>query len=116
MSGKNSAVGKGNDEVSCLASEKSTVIPILAHTDSDDNGDEVNLPPEYAMIEVNGNLIAPVEFPPGDSCREIFGADRRVELGKLYMKGPEKASTSYTIRYDMIRSTQYIMMRTCARR
>jgi len=92
MSGQNSAVGKGYNEVSCFAPEKSKVIPILAHTDSNDIGDEVNLPPEYAMIEVNGNLIAPVEFPPGDSCREIFGADRRVELGKLYMKGPEKAS------------------------
>jgi hypothetical protein len=48
--------------------------------------------PEYAMVELNGELIAPVEFPPTDTCQSIFGTDRRVELGKFYMDGPEKVS------------------------
>mmetsp|Transcript_26707 Transcript_26707/g.62413 ORF Transcript_26707/g.62413 Transcript_26707/m.62413 type:complete len:155 (-) Transcript_26707:939-1403(-) len=92
MSGRSSAAREG-DEESYVAPETSKVIPVLAYnngSEDNDNDDESHLPPEYAMIELNGNLIAPVELPPGDTCRQIFGTDRRVELGKLYMQGPEK--------------------------
>ena len=102
---RNNSNGDGTDDTAYVAPEKSKVIPVLAY---DDDGGEESLaslasasssttsrPPEYAMIELNGNLIAPVEFPTGDTCRQIFGTDRRVELGKLYMKGPEKASVVY---------------------
>jgi hypothetical protein len=41
------------------------------------------LPPDYAMIELNGELIAPVEFPPADACRSILGMDGQIELGML---------------------------------
>eukprot|EP00533_Pseudo-nitzschia_delicatissima_P011087 CAMPEP_0116101416 /NCGR_PEP_ID=MMETSP0327-20121206/12800_1 /TAXON_ID=44447 /ORGANISM="Pseudo-nitzschia delicatissima, Strain B596" /LENGTH=134 /DNA_ID=CAMNT_0003593379 /DNA_START=110 /DNA_END=514 /DNA_ORIENTATION=- len=64
------------------APEASKEIPVLAY----DGGS----PPEYAMIEVNGNLVPPVEFPPEDTCVQVFGKDRTVELGKLYRNGPEK--------------------------
>jgi len=106
-----------------VAPEKSKVIPIRSYksqeeeedNDDDDDDDDDEQPltslapttskssklasssdspaPEYAMVELNGELIAPVEFPPTDTCQSIFGTDRRVELGKFYMDGPEKVST-----------------------
>lgn len=68
------------------APEASKEIPVLAYSHDGSS------PPEYAMIELNGNLVPPVEFPPKDTCVQVFGKDRTVELGKLYRNGPEKAS------------------------
>lgn len=68
--------------------EASKEIPILSyHGNSNDAS-----PPEFSMIELNGNLIPPVEFPPEETCVRVFGKDRTVELGKLYREGPDKAS------------------------
>lgn len=81
---------------SYAAPTKSKEIPVLAYhqcDEGDNNDNDDHVPPEYAMIEINGNLIAPVEFPPGESCRRIFGADRRVELGKLHLQGPDQVRT-----------------------
>jgi hypothetical protein len=36
------------------------------------------------MIELNGELISPVEFPSSQECQSIFGSHGGVELGKLY--------------------------------
>jgi len=79
--------------------EPSKEIPILAYQHPEHGGDSNNSdsestqePPEYAMIELNGTLIPPIEFPPGETCRKVFGEDRRVELGKFFRKGPNKAS------------------------
>ena len=107
-----------SDNDKYTAPEKSKVIPIRSYKyqeeendDDDDDDDEQPLTslaapssksaskstssnrppaPEYAMVELNGELIAPIEFPPTDTCQSIFGTDRRVELGKFYMDGPEK--------------------------
>jgi hypothetical protein len=97
------AAGNESNETAYVAPEPSREIPVLAYNhgsndeinNNNDNetGEGCSFPPEYAMIELNGNLIAPIEFPPGETCRQVFGEDRRVELGKLYRKGPEKAST-----------------------
>mmetsp|Transcript_27768 Transcript_27768/g.59364 ORF Transcript_27768/g.59364 Transcript_27768/m.59364 type:complete len:161 (-) Transcript_27768:583-1065(-) len=96
---------RSNDDAGAAyaAPEPSKEIPILAYNNdvninNNENDDDrlsqqtlpLPLPPEYAMIEINGNLIAPVEFPKGDTCLKIFGADKRVELGKLFLKGPGK--------------------------
>jgi hypothetical protein len=95
--------GNESKEMANVAPEPSKEIPVLAYNhgsnDESNNDNETgegssNLPPEYAMIELNGNLIAPIEFPPGETCQQVFGEDRRVELGKLYRKGPNKASTA----------------------
>jgi len=79
--------------------EPSKEIPILAYQPPEHGGDGNNSDsgstqelPEYAMIELNGTLIPPIEFPPGETCRKVFGEDRRVELGKIFRKGPNKAS------------------------
>jgi hypothetical protein len=34
---------------------------------------EASPPPEWAMIELNGNLIAPMEFPTEDLSQPILG-------------------------------------------
>jgi len=62
-------------------------------SNSDDDNDDNNrhpVAPEYTMIELNGILLPPIEFPPIDTCQSIFGTDRRVELGKFYMSGPDQ--------------------------
>jgi hypothetical protein len=40
-------------------------------------------PPDYAMIELNGELIAPIEYPSANTCQSILGMDGHIELGKL---------------------------------
>lgn len=65
-------------------------IPVLAYgcEDSNTNGAEnTHEPPEFVMIEINGELIAPVEFPSKDSSRTILGGSdgKQVELGKLQL-------------------------------
>jgi hypothetical protein len=45
--------------------EMSVVIPIHC--------DEASPPTEWAMIELNGNLIAPMEFPTEDLSQPILG-------------------------------------------
>jgi hypothetical protein len=45
--------------------------------------DNHKYPPEYVMIELNGELIAPIEYPSPDACRTILGKESTVELGKL---------------------------------
>ena len=70
----------------CASPEASKEIPVLAYSSKSSS------PPEYAMIEVNGNLIPPIEFPPEETCVQVFGKDRTVELGKLFRSGPDKAS------------------------
>lgn len=78
--------------------EASKEIPILAYRCSGNNYDAT--PPEFSMIELNGNLIPPVEFPPEETCVQVFGKDRTVELGKLYREGPDKASTAIATEFD----------------
>ena len=75
--------------------EASKEIPIIAYHGSGDSNDAS--PPEFSMIELNGNLIPPVEFPPEETCVQVFGKDRTVELGKLYREGPDKASRESVI-------------------
>ena len=89
-----SGAGKGNTKKVYADPEPSKEIPVLAYRHDDDDDEGGHSPPEYAMIELNGNLIPPVEFPPGETCLQIFGKDRTVELGKLYRKGPEQASVA----------------------
>ncbi|KAG7358517.1 Ctf8-domain containing protein [Nitzschia inconspicua] len=50
-------------------------------------------PPEYVMIELNGELIAPVEYPLSDTCRTILGKDDAIELGKLRLDTKNKKPT-----------------------
>ena len=64
--------------------EMSVVIPIHC---------EASPPPEWAMIELNGNLIAPMEFPTEDVSQPILGGEDRVELGSLEL-GSDKVRTS----------------------
>jgi hypothetical protein len=63
-----------------MLEEPSTVIPIHCP-----DGD----PPEWAMIELNGSLIPPVEVPTQDEIQTILGDKDRVELGRLQI-GPDK--------------------------
>jgi hypothetical protein len=75
--------------------EISVVIPI--HCDD-------SPPPEWAMIELNGNLIAPMEFPTEDASQTVLGGEDRVELGKLVL-GSDKVRTCELVlvaTYDMI--------------
>lgn len=55
--------------------------------ESDDNHNDgvtsLPPPPDYAMIELNGELIGPIEYPSTNTCRSILGIDGQVELGKL---------------------------------
>lgn len=60
--------------------ELSVVIPIHC--------DESSAPPEWAMIELNGNLIAPVEYPTKETSQTVLGGEDQVELGKLDL-GPD---------------------------
>lgn len=94
-----------NEANGYVVPEKSKIIPIRSYQEdpknqirngenNDNDDDPAAIPaPEYAMIELNGILISPVEFPTDDECRSVFGSDQRVELGKLYMVGPEKIPT-----------------------
>lgn len=55
------------------------------------------MPPDYAMIELNGQLLPPVEFPTADECRTVLGGGNAddaddatgavVELGQLQLDG-----------------------------
>ena len=67
---------------SCKASQ---VIPISTETLSSAP------PPEWALLELNGELICPTQFPSKSSCEEVLGADGRVELGRLKL-GPDNVS------------------------
>jgi hypothetical protein len=42
-------------------------------------------PPQWALIELNGELIGPIEFPTKEKSVEILGHEDRVELGKLQL-------------------------------
>ena len=59
-----------------LKEEKPVIIPIHC---------EIDTPPEWSMIEVNGELIAPVELPTKEESQTILGGEGHVELGKLQM-------------------------------
>lgn len=98
-----------NEANGYVVPEKSKIIPIRSYKEdpknqirngenNDNTDDPAAIPaPEYAMIELNGILISPVEFPTDDECRSVFGSDQRVELGKLYMVGPEKVSVKFLV-------------------
>lgn len=60
-----------------------TTIPILGPEDLDEKGE----PTEYAMIELNGELLSPTEIPTTEKVQEILGGTDRVELGRLKL-GP----------------------------
>jgi len=63
------------------------------NADADDTRNNTHqhpVAPAYTMIELNGILLPPIEFPPMDTCQSIFGTDQRVELGKFYMSGPDQ--------------------------
>ena len=70
--------------------QKSKVIPIRPwkkniNDDGDEGGDNDHndnidshhglpqLPPDYAMIELNGELLPPVQYPTIDQCRTVLG-------------------------------------------
>ena len=45
-------------------------------------------PPHWAMVELNGELIAPTEFPTDEVTQVILGKNEGlVELGQLQMTG-----------------------------
>jgi len=58
--------------------------------DTRNNTHQHPVAPAYTMVELNGILLPPIEFPPMDTCQSIFGTDQRVELGKFYMSGPDQ--------------------------
>jgi hypothetical protein len=97
---------------SCFASSK--VIPVLMadakciNHHSDESAHPL-LPPEYAMIELNGELIPPVEFPTKDVSRAILGTEQGVELGKLKLDKDNKASTSKAV-FERRRSFIYSLI------
>ena len=69
--------------------EPSKVVPInnphlVKESTSTTTTPSNNNVPEYAMIELNGELISPVEFPTSQECQSIFDSHGVVELGKLY--------------------------------
>ena len=70
------------DESAALGSKR---IPIDA---SDFSADAP--PPEWAMIEVNGELIQPQQLlGDSDLSVEVLGAKGRVELGQISFSSPE---------------------------
>jgi hypothetical protein len=85
--------------------ESSKVIPVRAYHQPNDSDVDMNdtTPPEYVMIELNGELIPPVEYPSPDICRTILGKDDGVELGKLHQDNKNNASPHKS---KMARATQ----------
>jgi hypothetical protein len=73
----------------------SKVIPVVAYgMNSNTNETEhenAPSPPEFVMIELNGELIAPVEFPSRECSKSVLrGCDgKQVELGKLHLDDNE---------------------------
>eukprot|EP00934_Nitzschia_sp_Nitz4_P002901 Nitzschia sp. Nitz4//scaffold5_size260463//29201//29684//NITZ4_000943-RA/size260463-processed-gene-0.291-mRNA-1//1//CDS//3329555223//2891//frame0 len=45
-------------------------------------------PTEYAMVELNGELISPTEIPTKENQETVLGGNDRVELGRLQL-GPD---------------------------
>lgn len=52
------------------------IVPIQCENNNDD-------PPEYGMIELNGELVPPTETPTNDENSDNFVENDRVELGSL---------------------------------
>jgi hypothetical protein len=85
-----------------MSLEISKCIPVLAYNQKEENDENIIMdgdlkcddhnksPPEYVMIELNGELIAPVEYPSADTCRIILGKESTVELGKLRLDDANK--------------------------
>jgi hypothetical protein len=71
-----------------------TKTPLKTTTES------IPLPPEWALVELNGELLAPIELPDADSTRRILGQVGQMELGLVKLQGkvrrshPTKASTN----------------------
>mmetsp|Transcript_32571 Transcript_32571/g.50535 ORF Transcript_32571/g.50535 Transcript_32571/m.50535 type:complete len:125 (+) Transcript_32571:37-411(+) len=55
--------------------ETSHIIPIVKKDD----------PPKWALVELNGELIAPAEMPTTSDSQIILGGEDRVELGRLHL-------------------------------
>ena len=61
------------------------VIPIYCDNDNDETKFK-----EWMMIEINGELLGPMEYPDENTSRTILGNDgRQVELGKITLSGNE---------------------------
>ena len=67
-------------------------------------------PPEYAMIELNGELIAPTQLPDEENRERILGGPDRVELGRLQLGPNEKVRTQTCEAYRRV-SPQSILTR-----
>jgi hypothetical protein len=70
--------------------QPSRVIPIECPKDDDDD----NPPPEWAMIELNGDVIAPTEFPTHETCQSVLCGGDRVELGRLQLSSDNKVNNN----------------------
>ena len=67
-----------------MTEENGTIsIPILGPKTLNENGE----PPEFAMIELNGELLSPTEIPTTEKAQAVLGGVDRVELGRLQL-GP----------------------------
>jgi hypothetical protein len=85
-----------------LLSSPSRVIPIECPKDDDDNP-----PPEWAMIELNGELIAPTEFPTNETCQTVLCGGDRVELGRLQLSSDNKVNNKIRVKENMVRGVYF---------
>lgn len=69
--------------VSSSSSSVSQVIPIRC--------DEMmrTKPPEWTLIEINGQLLPPIELPDTSSSQMILDQENHVELGQLSFVDPK---------------------------
>ena len=71
----------------------STIIPIHYHNNSKESSSSSSLPlAEWAMIELNGELLPPIELPTSDDNDDDNDAQRpskksKLELGIIKMEG-----------------------------
>jgi hypothetical protein len=85
-----------------LLSSPSRVIPIECPKDDDDNP-----PPEWAMIELNGELIAPAEFPTHETCQTVLCGGDRVELGRLQLSSDKVNNNIRVKKNTMVRGVYF---------
>jgi hypothetical protein len=68
----------------------SVVIPIhypsQQEEDNDDAASSTSSPPEWALLELNGELLSPIQLPDENSQRVLGGEGGAIELGLIQMQ------------------------------
>jgi hypothetical protein len=94
---------KENAVIQSSSSQSAMTVTTPTKTPATTTETMIPLPPEWALVELNGELLAPIELPDADSTRRILGQEGQMELGLVKLEGkvrcighPTNASTTLT--------------------